>query len=343
MTRIRHRHATVAAAFALFFAAVPSIAAEPSPPLVVTSVPPVHSLVASVMQGVGEPVLLIPGTASPHSFSLRPSDARRLAGANLVVWVGPALETSLRKPIEALAGKAHLITLSETPGIALLPVREGGAWGEHHDGETEHEHDDTNPARDEHAQGERDHDHDAATHERHDDHEIDAHVWLSTANARVIVETVAAELIEHDPANAAAYTANRDATLQRLDALTTRLRASLARVSQQPFVVLHDGYQYFEKQFGLNGVGAIYVSPDIDPGAHRLVELRDRVAELGARCIFAEPQLNAALVRIVAEGTGARTGTLDPVGANLPPGPTLYGRLMEDLAAGFNGCLAAEG
>ncbi len=317
-------------ALAVACVATQSQAGETSPPRVVASVPPIHSLVASVMAGVGDPVLLIPGAASPHTFSLRPSDARNLAGADIVVWVGPALETSLRGVLATLAGRAHLVTLSETPGVELLAVREGGTWGDDDHGHEQHGRD--TPAHENSGHG--------------DDHaamEIDGHIWLSTGNARVIVETVAAELIEHDPLNAAAYEANRDAALQRLDDLTARLRASLAPVSERPFVVLHDGYQYFERQFGLNGIGAISVSPEIRPGARRLVELREHVRALNARCIFAEPQLNASLVRTVAEGTGARIGILDPIGATLKPGPALYPRLLENLAAGFNDCLAADG
>jgi zinc transport system substrate-binding protein len=320
---------------------------------VVASVPPIHSLVAAIMAGVGEPVLLIPGTASPHTFSLRPSDARTLAAADIVVWVGPVLETSLARPLASLSGAAHLVTLAEAPGIALLEVREGGAWGEHDDHEAgEGAHGDGAPGhaearhQDERAHSDADHAH--ATHEdrdghAHDDDEIDAHIWLSTGNAQAIVAAVAAELIEHDPARAATYAANRDAELRRLDMLAERLRARLSPVTSRPFVVTHDGYQYFERQFGLNAVGAITVSPEVRPGVRRMAELRAHVQELGARCIFAEPQFGGALVRTLAEGTGARIGLLDPIGAALPPGRDLYPRLMEDLADAFTGCLAADG
>jgi zinc transport system substrate-binding protein len=323
--------------------------------------PPVHALVARVMVGVGEPTLLIPGTASPHAFSLRPSDGRILAAADIVVWVGPALETSLTGPLTTLAGGAHRVTLSEAAGIRLLPARTGGVWGEHAHDDDEHaenRHDEAGHGEAGHGEaGHGEAGHGEAGHgDRDDGHGdahaesgpageagIDAHVWLDTGNARAIVAAVAAALIDRDPAHGAAYAANREAALGELDALTARLRATFEPVRGRPFVVLHDGYQYLERQFGLTGAGAIAVSPDIRPGARRLAELRATIRERGARCIFAEPQVAPAPVRAIAADTGARIGLLDPIGAGIAPGPDLYPRLMLDLAESFRACLAEAG
>jgi zinc transport system substrate-binding protein len=296
-------------------------AAEPAPRVVV-SIPPVHALVARVMAGVGTPDLLIPGQVSPHSFALRPSDARRLAAADLIVWVGPGLETSLPGPLAALAGGARQLAVIDAPGIEHLAVREGGVWGAHeHEAAEAPEHD----------------------HDRHGDGEIDAHIWLDTGNAHAIVAAVADALIAVDPDHVAIYAVNRDAAQAELAALTEELRARLAPVRDRPFVVLHDAYQYFEHQFDLTAVGAIVVTPDIRAGARRLVELRTEIRARNARCIFAEPQVALGQMQAVAEGTGARIGTLDPIGAALTPGPELYPQMMRDLAAGVVDCLAAEG
>jgi zinc transport system substrate-binding protein len=296
-------------------------AAEPAPRVVV-SIPPVHALVARVMAGIGSPELLIPGQVSPHSFALRPSDARRLASADLIVWVGPGLETSLPGPLATLAGAARQLAVIDAPGIEHLAVREGGVWGEHAHEEAE-----------------------APTHnhELHGDAAIDAHIWLDTGNARAIVAAVADALVAIDTAHADAYAANRDAAQAELAALTEELHARLAPVRDRPFVVLHDAYQYFERQYALTAVGAIVFTPDIRAGARRLVELRAEIRARNARCIFAEPQVALGQMQAVAEGTGARIGTLDPIGAALTPGADLYAQMMRDLAADAIDCLAAEG
>ena len=98
MPWLRCRYALVIVGLALVVARSPAAAA----PEVVASVAPIHSLVAAVMAGVGEPKLLVPPGASPHAYSLRPSEARALAGADIVFRVGPGLETFLDKPLAAL-------------------------------------------------------------------------------------------------------------------------------------------------------------------------------------------------------------------------------------------------
>ncbi|WP_376966579.1 zinc ABC transporter substrate-binding protein [Azospirillum sp. A26] len=310
-------------------AALPAWAEAPK---VVVSIKPIHSLVASVMHGVGEPVLLVRGGASPHSYTMKPSDAKALSAADLVVWVGPELEGFLEKPLKANAPKATRLTLMEQKGMTLLQAREGGAWEPHdhgHEGGHEGGHD---------GHGHKDHDH----KDHDDDHdELNSHIWLDPANARAIVTATADALAARDPADAEAYRSNADRTLQAIDALDAELKATLAPLKDKPFVVFHDAYQYFEARYDLSAVGSITVSPDRRPSAKRLSAIRAKIAGLNAACVFAEPQFEPTLVRTVVEGTNARTGVLDPEGADLPEGEALYPTLMRNLAASLRGCLGA--
>ncbi|CAO3361551.1 zinc ABC transporter substrate-binding protein [Azospirillum palustre] len=297
-------------------AALPAWAEAPK---VVVSIKPIHSLVAAVMHGVGKPVLLVRGGASPHSYTMKPSDAKALSAADLVVWVGPELEGFLEKPLSANAPKATRLTLMEQKGMTLLQAREGGAWEPHDHGHEGHDH--------------KDHD---------DDHdELNSHIWLDPANARAIVAATADALAARDPADAEAYRSNADRTLQAIDALDAELKATLAPLKDKPFVVFHDAYQYFEARYDLSAVGSITVSPDRRPSAKRLSAIRAKIAGLNAACVFAEPQFEPTLVRTVVEGTNARTGVLDPEGADLPEGEALYPTLMRNLAASLRGCLGA--
>jgi zinc transport system substrate-binding protein len=305
--------ASLAAAFSL-----PAAAAEPV--TVVASIKPVHSLVAGVMQGAGSPHLIVQGGASPHATSLRPSDAAALERAAVVVWVGEDLEAFLAPALATLAGKATVVELAEAPGLTHLPYREGGPWGAHEDHEEE-----------EHA--------DAEAHDEHDHEGIDMHLWLDPDNARAMVAAVAAALSAADPGNAARYDANAKAMSGRLEALAAEIEADLAPVRDVPFVVFHDAFQYFDRRFGLNIVGSLTVNPENQPGAQRLREIQAKIAELGARCVFAEPQFEPRLVQVAVEGTDARTATLDPLGADLPDGPELYFELLRRNAASLKACL----
>jgi zinc transport system substrate-binding protein len=306
---------------------------------VVASIKPVHSLVAAVMEGVGEPTLLVKGAGSEHSYSLRPSAARALDQAEVVFWVGETMETFLLKPLHALAGNARVIELWQTPGLTLLPTREGGMWEVHeHSGEhaeAEHgaaEHAGAHGDEGEHAEAE----HGAADHAHG---ETDMHIWLDPGNAKVLASAIASALGEADPSNAAAYQANAERLRQRLDELDRSLQDRLATVADRPYVVFHDGYQYFEHRYGLNVVGAITINPAVRPSARRLGAIQARLEQLDAACVFAEPQFEPTLVDTVIEGTNAQTGVLDPLGAALDAGPDQYFQLMNGLADSLIDCL----
>ncbi|AWK86108.1 zinc ABC transporter substrate-binding protein ZnuA [Azospirillum thermophilum] len=313
-------------------------AARAEGPKVVASIKPIHSLVASVMQGVGEPALLVKGAGSPHTYALKPSDAKALSAADLVVWVGPELEGFLEKPLKSNAPKATVVTLMEQPGMLLLDAREGGAWEPHDHGhahEHGHGHDHGHDKKAAGKAGGHDDDHD------HDHDEVNTHIWLDPANARRIAAAVAEALAVRDPANAETYRTNAERTGARIDQLDAELKAALGPVARKPFVVFHDAYQYFEARYDLGAVGSITVNPERRPSAKRLSAIRAKISGLEAACVFAEPQFEPALVRTIIEGTKAKTGVLDPEGADLADGPDLYFTLMRNLAAGLRGCLGA--
>jgi zinc transport system substrate-binding protein len=308
------RFAVLASASSLAVGACPAAA---DAPVVVASIKPIHALVANVMQGVGAPVLLVRGAASPHTYSLRPSDARALDDADVVFWVGDGMETFLEKPLSALSSEAEVVELGRLEGLTLLPMREGGAWAAHDEEQAE-------------------------AHE-HGAHEVaDMHIWLDPANAEVMTDAIADKLSASDPDNAATYARNAEALKADLQELDERLTRKLAPVADRPFVVFHDAYHYFEHRYGLNGVGSITVSPERPPGAQRLQEIRDELARREAACVFAEPQFEPALVETVVEDTGARTGVLDPEGAALDEGPQHYVELLDRLADAVVECLSLD-
>ncbi|NBB47257.1 zinc ABC transporter solute-binding protein [Rhizobium sp. CRIBSB] len=333
-------------------------------PDVVVSIKPVHSLVASIMKGVGEPSLIVEGSASPHTYTLKPSNARALENADLVFWVGPGLEAFLEKPLEALPKKAKVVELEDAPGMTKLPFREGGAFeGHEHDDHAEtggdhdgHAHEEAGHA--EHAEAEHTHDHghdqkaeEAAVsaeshgHEEHDHDEhahggTDMHLWLDPTNAKVMAAEIAKTLSEADPANKGIYEANLAALDTEISALDSEIAAQLKPVLEKPFIVFHDAYQYFEKHYGVRVAGSVTVSPETMPGAERLSTIRAKIEELGAACVFAEPQFEPKLIGIVTEGTQAKSGVLDPEGGALEAGPALYGQLMRNLATSMSTCLS---
>lgn len=318
-------------------------------PKVVTDIAPVHSLVARVMAGAGTPDLILPPGASPHSYAMRPSEARMLSQAEVFVWIGPALTPWMQAPIERLAGDAKHLSLMAVPGTSVLPLREGagfeGAHDHDHGGHDDHdEHEDHADHKDHDDHG--DHD-DHAGHGDHVGHdheeallESDPHVWLDPRNAQVWLPVIAAELSVLDPENADLYAANAKAAQAELSALEDALMAQLAPIKGQPFVVFHDAYHPFEARFGVEAIAALSPSDAQKPGAARLGEVRALVGEVGVRCGFAEPQMNPQLLGVVGEGQDDFTiATIDPLGVDVPLGPDHYTGLLRNMAAALVGCL----
>ncbi|TAU53809.1 zinc ABC transporter substrate-binding protein [Rhizobium leguminosarum] len=303
-------------------------------PVVVTSIKPIHSLVSAIMQGVGEPELIVDGAASPHTYNLKPSNARALQEAKVIFWVGPGLEAFLEKPLQALGRDASIAALDDAPGLVKLPFREGGAF-EPHDDAPEHE-----SASGQH-QADAAHNADPGHDSDHDHGTFDTHLWLDPMNAKAMAAMITTTLVAADPANALTYQGNAKALDDRLDALDAEIKGVVAPVKGKPFIVFHDAYQYFEHRYGIRVAGSITVSPETIPGAERVSEIHRKVGELGATCVFAEPQFEPRLVNVVIEGTRAKSGVLDPEAATLKAGPDLYFTLMRGIANSMKDCLSS--
>ena len=447
---------------------------------VVTSIKPVHSLVSGVMAGVSTPSVIIEGAGSPHTYSLKPSQAKQLQDAKLVFWMGDELETFLVGPIENIAKKATVVKLIDSHDLKKIKFREGGMFDDHghddhddhsdHDGHGEHAfewaglfdlkagnyrwsfakvdgnyadpamkmvilksadieaseemaekllesssfeirtHDDSIsaakiayslnfdnsknvtdfnvkietdgkyafftehmpfefeanehffknesgidieplaqvPDADHHDHDHEKHakkEHDEHDHEKHDDHghgEFDPHVWLDPVNAKAIVHEIEEALVKADPEHASIYKANAHKMMDQLDSLVAELSDQLEPVHDKGFIVFHDAYQYFEQRFDVSAIGSITVSPEVMPGAERVSELREKISDLSATCVFSEPQFEPKLVKTLVDGTGARTGVLDPLGATLVKGPDLYFQLLRNMASSLKKCLSGE-
>ena len=290
---------------------------------VVTTIKPLHSLIANVMEGVGEPSLIIEGSTSPHSFTLKPSHAKLLEEADIIFWVGEGIETFMERPLESIVKNAEVVEFMEIESINKLKFREESIF-------EDHDHDD--------------HDEDHDDHEGHDDHddhghahgEFDAHIWLDPMNAKEMVLEIAHELSHLDPANEDKYNVNAKATNLALDEMIDDISQNINKDAK--FVVFHDAYQYFEERFGVRAAGALTLNTDVLPGAKQIDEIQDVIKDRGINCIFSEPQFNPKIISTIAQDTGIQTGVFDPLGANIESDKDLYFKLINNLAAELKDC-----
>ena len=315
---------------------------------VVASLKPIHSLASYLMDGVAKPDLIVDGYASPHGFALKPSHAKMLQNADIVFWIGEDLENFLEKPLDSIAKKAEKIELLEIKGLNKLKFRERNIFDDHddhghkkkddhddHDHKKKDDHDDHDHAKKEDGHKEDDHD-DHDGHEEHHHGEHDPHIWLDPINAKVILNEMVEHLIENDAKNASTYKSNLEKALKDIDKLTIEVMTDLNQSTSS--IVFHDAYQYFEKRFNVNVLGAFTVNTDVMPGAEQLAEIREVIEHDKVACIFSEPQFNPDIINAVAKDMDIKTGVLDPLGATLSPGKTLYFDLIKNMSKSFKGC-----
>ncbi|MBD3662878.1 zinc ABC transporter substrate-binding protein [Sulfitobacter aestuariivivens] len=331
-------------------------------PKVATDIAPVHALVSEVMAGIGTPDLVVPATASPHHHAMRPSEARMLSEADIVIWMGPGLTPWLEEPITSLASDARDIRLQDLPGTLALAIREGAFFDSHdhghdHGQDKDHAHEEEGHA--EHA--DEGHDHEGHEHEEHDhkaedhadhaheedghhDHAasggIDPHQWLDASNAIFWMTQIAVALGQQDPDNAERYLANAQAAGESLSAVDAQIEAQLAPVRDAPFLILHDGLQYFEARYGLAAQGAVSDSEDDAPGPARVADLRAALQESDVHCALVEPQSDLRLLETVIEGLDIKIVEIDLIGAHTVGVPKGYEHLLTELSNNIAHCLS---
>lgn len=280
---------------------------------VVTSIRPVESLVEYISQGLADVTVLVPANTSPHTYALKPSDAQNLQNADVIFWVDENFESFLKKAIQTLPQNATAIEFTQQPGIALLEVREFAPT----QGLTE-------PL--------------AETEPEHGAHDL--HIWLDPENAKTMANIIADTLSAADTVNEIEYRKNARELIGRLDAQMATTKQRLAAVKDKQFVTFHDAYQYYEKRFELKNTGTVTLNPEIKPGAKRLTELKNALANNQIACIFSEPQFDAKLIELAIEGTNVNSAEIDPLGADLVSGPSLYFNLIENMTSSIVSCLS---
>ena len=288
-------------------------------PQVTTDIPVTHSLVTRVMAGIGTPDLIVNRGASPHDYSLRPSNAASLEAADLVFWINSELTPWLEGALKTLAADAKVIELMDTKASTVLPFRDGATFETH---SHRHKHDEDGHDEDEHATV-----------------NIDPHGWLDPDNGKTWLDVIATELSKIDPENTDIYFDNVSQGKTDIDAVISEIDATLATFRGTNFIVYHDAYQYFERRFDVLAAGSISMGDVSDPSPARIAEIRQTVEELDMTCVFSEPQFNPELVATVVDGTKARARVIDPLGTHLTLGADFYLNLLRNIAQTMASCL----
>ena len=311
-------------------------------PRVVTDLPAVAALVQQVMGDLGQPEILVETGSDAHDYQLRPSQARGLQQADLLIWIGPGMTPWLERAATGLGGDMTLLTLLDVTGTHRQDFgtvsghdhadEDGHEDGHEHGHESEHGHDD------DHAGAESGDDH--GDDHGHDHSGLDPHAWLDPGNGQLWLGAIAGALAQKDPENAETYAANAAKARDDLAALDAELAGQLAPLAGKSFVVFHDAYGYFTSHYGLTPAIPVSLGDASTPSAARLAAIRDRIGSDGAICAFPEANHDSGLITAVIDGTGLRQGAaLDPEGSLLPTGPDHYAAILRAMAGSLRDCL----
>ena len=277
-------------------------ASASSQPAVLASIKPVAMLIKAVVGDQLAVDVLLGANISPHDYTLKFSDIRKVRNAALVVWVGPELEGVLVKSLTSVPVDKQL----QLTGLASLQWPEESINGDEHEG-------------------------------GHKAHTRDPHLWLNPRNSLVAVEAIAATLIEKYPEKGRLFEKNTYEFIRKINEIDSINKERLGLVKENGFVVSHDGYGHFVDYYGLNQLATIQLAGGVAQGARHygeIIAMGDKVT-----CIFSEPQLNNKSSMQLATQLDANRAELDLMGRDVALTKDSYLQFFSRFTETFTECL----
>ena len=280
---------------------------------IITTIKPIHSILLNIVDSDVE--LLLNNNSSPHDFKLKPSDMKKITDSDVLIYIDESIESFIERPLNTLGEDTKTIKILGNADLSLLPIREGGVWEEE----------------------------DYGDHHEHNHGAYDAHIWLGTKNVIKLTKFFVKELSKISPDKKNIYKSNAKEFIKKVSKTNKDLSAKLDSINNEPYIVFHDAYQYFEADYSLNSVGSISLNPDISPTPKRIQEIKTKIEKDNVVCLFREPQFPSRIVQTVIQETNAKEGELDPLGFDLTPGKNLYFELVTNLSKNLHECLSKGG
>ncbi|VFP86992.1 High-affinity zinc uptake system protein ZnuA [Candidatus Erwinia haradaeae] len=293
---------------------------------IIASIKPLGFIAASIADGITRVKILLPEGVSVHNYALRPSDIKNLREADLVIWVGPDMESFMKKPLNELPIQ-NTIEIHKLPGVQSLLIRN----------ELHKESRDSNKS-----QKIQDRGHCAHHQYEHYRNKYNMHLWMSPEVAIQIATAIYFKLLGHMPENQDQLNTNLQYFKDSIVTMNKIINQQLGPLKGQGYFVFHDAYTYFEKYYSLIPAGYFTVNPEVQPGAQRLHQIQRQLFSKKAKCVFTEPQFKPTVVKAISRGTNVRFGTLDPLGTDIPISKDSYVKFLIKLSNQYSSCLQGD-
>ncbi|WP_197095148.1 zinc ABC transporter substrate-binding protein ZnuA [Candidatus Erwinia haradaeae] len=293
---------------------------------IVTSIKPIGFIAASIADGITLVKILLPEGASVHNYALRPSDIKHLQEADLVVWIGPEMESFMKKPLEKLPTQ-NTIEISQLPGVQSLLLLDQS--------HKESRYIDQLPNIENHIQ--------FKNHEYHHYHnKYNMHLWMSPEIAIQIAMAIHSKLLGCMPENQDQLNANLQYFKASILTMNKTINQQLAPLKGSNYFVFHDAYTYFEKYYSLVPTGYFTINPEIQPGAQHLHYIQMQLLSKKIQCVFTEPQFQPIVVKAISRGTNVHFGILDPLGTEISISKDSYVKFLVKLSTQYRSCLQED-
>lgn len=275
---------------------------------VISSVRPIGFITEAIASGVTNTDILLPDGASPHTYSLKPSDLAKIKNADLIIWVGEDMEVFMPTVLKNVDEQKQIELMDVSEIKSLLRTN-------HHDDEIPHNDND------------------------HHHGEYDEHIWLSPKIAKIIAKSIHDKLIELYPNKVQLLDANLNEFITNLSETEQNIAKKLISVQNRGYFVFHDAYGYFESQFGLKNLGSFTINPAVQPGVQTVYAIQRKLAEHQAVCVFREPQFSPAVIKKLVNGTNVKIGELNPLGTGIIVEKGAYSHFLLTLTQELLDCL----
>lgn len=272
---------------------------------ILSSIKPIDSLVRMIVKDSKTVDLVVNDNSSPHGFNLKPSHLKMLNEADIIFYIDDEFEGFIPKIVDSNP-KLKKIQLLPNSDLRIWSLRFENQW--------------------------------ESKIAQKGDKNIDHHVWLDTKNAKKMLGVIKEELSKLYPENATLYSKNHKEAVEKIDDLYKEIDKKMAIYKDRKFMVYHDGFQYFERQFNLNNIGVIANNPMHNVSIKSLKKnaLKAKIGNID--CVFSEPQFNDKFSNMIANASGSKVVKIDPIGFNLQPSSDLYLTLIRNVASSFDNC-----
>lgn len=252
---------------------------------IVCSITPLFAIAKELLKDIDEPHLLIESQVSPHVFVVKPTNAKLIETADLVIWIGDQLETGLQKFIHK-KDPQKVMTLMSVKGLSLLPLQ------------SPHSHDET----------------EECDHHQHHQNEKDPHIWLSFSNLALLIDRMSERfaLLYMDKKELIHDRAER--LKKDLSALYETGKKVLKERQVVPIAAYHNGYQYFFQQYGLPQPLTLTYHPEAGVRISAYEKISESQNDKAPKCIFTEAQFPEKILKKMTREQKTIIKVLDPLG-----------------------------